>query len=207
MLVIGTKGHAKEIVDLIDNFKSNEYVFFDNLSVTNEILFLDKKIIKDFENVKKYFLKNNNFILALGGPKNRSFLFKKFTNDLNGIPHSVIAKSAFISKNATLGLGINIMNFSFISHSVKIGNGCLINAFAKIHHDSNIGNFTEICPNATILGNCNIGYETFIGANATILPKLNIGNNVVIAAGSVVTKDIPDNCMVAGVPAVFKKNI
>ena len=35
----------------------------------------------------------------------------------------------------------------------------------------------------------------------TILPGVSIGSNVVVAAGSVVTKDIPDNSLVAGVPA------
>ncbi|MCZ3393024.1 sugar O-acetyltransferase, partial [Enterococcus faecium] len=35
----------------------------------------------------------------------------------------------------------------------------------------------------------------------TILPGVTIGNNVVVAAGAVVTKDVPDNCLVAGVPA------
>ena len=46
-----------------------------------------------------------------------------------------------------------------------------------------------------------IGNDVWIGGNVTILPGVNIGNNVVVAAGSVVTKDIPDNSLVAGVPA------
>ena len=37
--------------------------------------------------------------------------------------------------------------------------------------------------------------------NVTILPGVTVGNNVVVAAGAVVTKDIPDNCVVGGVPA------
>ena len=41
----------------------------------------------------------------------------------------------------------------------------------------------------------------------TILPGITIGNNVVVAAGAVVTKDVPDNCVVGGVPARVLKNI
>jgi maltose O-acetyltransferase len=41
----------------------------------------------------------------------------------------------------------------------------------------------------------------WIGGNVTIMPGLTIGNNVVIAAGAIVTKDVPDNSLVAGVPA------
>ena len=52
-----------------------------------------------------------------------------------------------------------------------------------------------------------IGNDVWIGSNCTILPGVTIGNNVVVAAGSVVSKDIPDNSVVAGVPAKIIKNI
>lgn len=52
-----------------------------------------------------------------------------------------------------------------------------------------------------------IGNDVWIGANCTILPGVTIGNNVVVAAGAVVTKDVPDNCVVAGVPAKKIKNL
>lgn len=46
-----------------------------------------------------------------------------------------------------------------------------------------------------------IGNDVWIGGNAIVLPGVKIGNNVVVAAGAVVTKDVPDNSLVAGVPA------
>lgn len=52
-----------------------------------------------------------------------------------------------------------------------------------------------------------IGRDVWIGGNCTILPGVTIGNNAVIAAGAVVTKDVPDNCVVAGVPARKIKDI
>lgn len=52
-----------------------------------------------------------------------------------------------------------------------------------------------------------IGDNVWIGAGVIILPGCNIGNNCVIAAGSVVNTDIPNNSMVAGIPAKIKKKI
>lgn len=52
-----------------------------------------------------------------------------------------------------------------------------------------------------------IGKDVWIGAGAIILPGVKIGNGVVVAAGAVVNKDVPDNVMVAGVPATIKKNL
>ena len=46
-----------------------------------------------------------------------------------------------------------------------------------------------------------IGNDVWIGGNVTILPGVTIGNYVVIAAGAVVTKDVPDNCVIGGLPA------
>lgn len=43
--------------------------------------------------------------------------------------------------------------------------------------------------------------NVFIGSNSTILPNVKIGPNVIVAAGSVITKDVPANSVVAGVPA------
>ena len=50
-----------------------------------------------------------------------------------------------------------------------------------------------------------IGSHCFIGCAAIVLPNINIGNHCIIAAGSVVTRDVPDNCIVAGNPAKIIK--
>lgn len=52
-----------------------------------------------------------------------------------------------------------------------------------------------------------IGHNTWIGACATILPGIKIGNFCVVAAGAVVTKDVPDYTVVAGVPAKSIKKL
>lgn len=49
--------------------------------------------------------------------------------------------------------------------------------------------------------------NAWIGANATILPGVTIGENAVVAAGAVVSKDVPDNAVVGGIPAKFIKTI
>ena len=49
--------------------------------------------------------------------------------------------------------------------------------------------------------------NAWIGANATILPGVTIGENAVVAAGAVVSKDVPDNTIVGGIPAKFIKSV
>jgi maltose O-acetyltransferase len=52
-----------------------------------------------------------------------------------------------------------------------------------------------------------IGNDVWIGGSCTILPGVTIGDNVVVGAGAVVTKDVPSNSVVVGVPARVVKTI
>lgn len=80
--------------------------------------------------------------------------------------------------------------------------------FLRINPDVKIGENATILPNVLIgrrkpgkETNIRIGDNVYISTGATILGPVKIGNNVTIAANSVVIKDIPDNCVVSGVPA------
>ena len=56
--------------------------------------------------------------------------------------------------------------------------------------------------------NTYVGKRCFIGANAIIMAGVKIGDEVIVGSGSIVTKDIPPNCIVVGNPAkIIKKNI
>lgn len=98
--------------------------------------------------------------------------------------------------------GLNIVHHGYIwaDEQCLIGNNCSILPnvlFGKKH--SGIKNTP---PHILIGDNC------VIGTNSTILGPVTIGNNVVIGANSVILKDIPDNCVVAGVPArIIKKQV
>jgi acetyltransferase-like isoleucine patch superfamily enzyme len=62
--------------------------------------------------------------------------------------------------------------------------------------------------NQPFLTDTYIGKNCFIAVKVIILPGIKIGNEVIVGAGSVVTKDIPSNCIVAGNPAkIIRENI
>jgi acetyltransferase-like isoleucine patch superfamily enzyme len=58
-----------------------------------------------------------------------------------------------------------------------------------------------------VLGRSVIGSFCQIGTGTIILPDIKIGKNVIIGAGSVITKNVPDNVMVVGVPAKIVKEL
>lgn len=60
---------------------------------------------------------------------------------------------------------------------------------------------------ALVLNSILIKKNAWIGAGAVILPGVTIGENSVVAAGAVVSKDVPSNTVVAGVPAKIVKHL
>lgn len=58
-----------------------------------------------------------------------------------------------------------------------------------------------------MVGQIYIKKNAWIGANTTILPGVTIGENAIVAAGAVVSKDVPDNTIVGGIPAKIIKTI
>jgi len=89
--------------------------------------------------------------------------------------------------------GITIGDNTFIGHNVVL---------ATLNHGISPADRATLYP-API----NIGINVWIGSNCTILPGVTIGNNAIIGAGSVVTKNVESNTIVAGVPAKRIKKI
>ena len=112
---------------------------------------------------------------------------------------------ADFGKNISVGEGVFINACChFQDHGgVTLGDGCQIGhnvVFATLNHELSPERRKVTCPAPIVLGK-----NVWVGSNATSLQGVAIGDNAVVAAGAVVTKDVPANTIVGGVPArVFK---
>jgi len=85
---------------------------------------------------------------------------------------------------------------------IRTGENCLITGEVQFTtHDGAVYHLKKENPRAELMKPITIGNDVFIGYRTIILPGVRIGDNVVIGAGSVVTKNIPNNCVAAGIPA------
>ena len=210
MIIIGAKGFAKEVLEVLHQSNQlDNLVFYDDISTDlSPLLFNKFKIITSLDQAENYFKTvSTHFTIGIGNPILRKKMYDKFIA-IGGNYLSTVSNYANIGNyNVTIGTGCNILQGVIISNNVTIGKGCILYYNTIVTHDTVIGDFVEIAPSVNLLGSCSIGNYTKIGANATILPKVTIGSNVIIGAGSVVTKDVPSNCVVVGIPAKIIKEL
>lgn len=157
----------------------------------------DKQILED---CKKYS------IMLYGENRSLGYILQKLPEMRNLFYYRYKKNKMFCS---LLKLVAKDMQSFIIRDNMRLGKTPMFfHPIATILNAESIGdNF--ICRNSCTIGNKNndnakrpiVGNNVEIGANAVVLGPISIGDNVIVGAGSVVVKDVPSNCVVAGNPA------
>ena len=134
------------------------------------------------------------FSRLTGRPTDDTFtLFPPFYTDCG--------KNLVIGKNVFINSGCKVQD----QGGIEIGDGTLIGhnvVLATLNHALAPERRGDLIPRPI-----RIGKNVWIGSNAVILPGVTIGDGAVIAAGAAVTKDVPENSVVGGVPARVLRTI
>lgn len=207
LLIFGCGGHGREIAWVAERQFGNsvaiEFVVDQAVyrcgSVNGRHVHLFEDLMPDDA---------TQFVAALGDPHHRrkaeELMSQKFK------PTSILDPSLICSQDVTFGSGSVVMPGCIITTNVSIGEHAHLNVGCRVSHDVQIDQFATLCPGVHIAGYVIIRENAFLGTNVTIIngaagKPLVIGKNAVVAAGACVIGNVPENSMVAGVPAVVKK--
>jgi UDP-perosamine 4-acetyltransferase len=205
VVLIGSGGHAKEIVEIFHSLASYEILgcLLNDLNQQK----LKIPILGNDEYLPELLHQEiNTLFLCIGDNARRHALYlqvKKMGFKLaNAIsPHSIVSPSA------QLGEGIAIMPGAVVNTDSQIADNTIINIGATVSHDCRVGVSAHLAPGVNTAGSATIETGAFLGAGCKVIPGQTIGRWSTLGAGSVVINDIPENVLAVGIPAkVIKKN-
>ena len=194
---IGAGGHARVLASVIESNHAELVAVFDSSP--------GKTALEGVKNEGAYQQDkhpNAEIIIAIGDNVVRERISQEIKHKVGKAIHA----AAIVDRLVNLAEGVQIIQGAIVNRGASIGKHTIVNTNATVDHDCEIGDFVHIAPGATLCGGIKVGKGTLIGANATVLPNCIIGKNVSVGAGAVVTTDLPDNVIVAGVPAKIIKH-
>ncbi|MGZ5207759.1 MAG: acetyltransferase [Sulfuricurvum sp.] len=194
IFIYGASGHGKVVADIIRCCGHTLAGWIDDKPGAGTLLW------------DQFCSLHPNGMIALGIGENtaRECIAKKVGESGYSLA-ILIHPSAVISDSAVIKEGSVIMPLAVVNADALIGEGCIVNSGAIVEHDCVLENYVHLSPNATLAGGVQIKNRTHVGMGALILQNITVGASSVVAAGSVVTKNVSDNVLVAGVPALIKK--
>lgn len=113
---------------------------------------------------------------------------------------SVIHPLAFVAPSVKVGRGCFVKAGAIIETNSMIGEMCIIDNGVVVAHDNNLADGVHLAPSVSTGGSVQIGSKTIVGIGASIATGTVIGRNCIISVGTAVTRDVPDNSVVEGVP-------
>ena len=149
---------------------------------------------------KKYFAHETSVIDegALIGDGTKIWHFCHIMSGCEIGPNCNLGQNVVVSPEVKLGSNVKVQNNVSIFTGVTCADDVFLGPSMVF---TNVNNPRSAVVRRNQYLHTNVGKGATIGANATIVCGNNIGEYAFVGAGSVVTKDIPDNCMALGIPA------
>jgi sugar O-acyltransferase (sialic acid O-acetyltransferase NeuD family) len=140
-------------------------------------------------------------VIGIAFPKIKIQIVKRLKSLGHFYFPTLISPSAWLSKGVRLGLGGVIYPGVSINYGTLIGDFVVINMNCAIGHDVSIGNYVSIAPGVNLGGYTFIGHGVELGIGSATKQSIKIHDNSIVGGQSMVIGDVPENSIVAGIPA------
>jgi UDP-perosamine 4-acetyltransferase len=200
VVILGASGHAKVIIDILQDAGGLEIVGCTSgdpgaAPLLGIPVLGDDSVLPGLyaSGVRKAFV-------AVGSNRLRQKLIRH-VSALGFEPVQAVSPKAVVSRRAALGAGVAVMPGAVINVCSRLGDGVIVNTGATVDHDCVLEPYVHIAPGTNLAGCVHLGEGAFLGTGARVIPQISIGPWSVVGAGAVVIRDIPGFATAVGVPA------
>jgi sugar O-acyltransferase (sialic acid O-acetyltransferase NeuD family) len=206
-IIIGTGRHAVETYYLLQDIgEAASIICFvqEEKPTKNEMFGVP---IKTMDQVLIQYAEQKPLVIVAIGNTTVNVRITRFLHENGFCFFNAISSSVNVTRQKFIGKGVTVAQGSIITANVSIDDFTIINVGCTISHDVSIGKNVNISPGCHLAGHVIVEDEVFMGVGVSIIPKVRIGKGALIAAGATVIEDVAAYTMVAGIPAVVKKQI
>ena len=200
LIIIGAGGFGREVAWLVERINKIEPTWNllgfidDNESIIGTII-NGYKVLCSTKEIEKY--KNSFFVCAIGSSKTR----KQIIERLEDYKFATILDPTVETSNLVeIGEGSIICAHTIMTVNIKIGRHVIINLDCTIGHDAILEDFVTLYPSVNVSGITHYGECVELGTGSQIIQGKNVGKGTIVGAGSVVVKDLPEECTAVGAP-------
>ena len=163
--------------------------------------------VVNFEEIEKYFPKNEHYLFAAIGYKSmrvKKYIFEKISKSGYKIA-TYISKDAILDSSNKIGINCMILPGVILEPFATIKDNTFLNSGVTVCHHSTIESHCFLAAKSLIGGYTVVGENSFIGFNATVLQQLTLAPETLVAAGSIMTRNSETSTLYMGSPAKAKR--
>lgn len=204
VVVIGASGHAKVVVDALEQAGEHEVVGFLDANRAAGSTWYGLPVLGSDADLERLCDEHHidAGIVGVGDNAARGRIAARITSELGRFRFvNAVHPSARLARGAELGAGVLVVAGAIVGPDTTLGDHAVVYTGASIDHDSRLGRCASLAPRAVAGGGVTIGDHTAVSIGATVLHGRTIGAHTVVGAGSLVVDDLPDHVVAYGSPA------
>ena len=200
LILVGAGGHARSCIDVIET--QGQYQIAGLIGIPDEVQTqpLGYDLIGTDSDLPELAKTYQYALITIGQiqtAEHRIHLYQHAIQLGFKLP-IIIAHTAHVSRQATLGEGSIVMHGAIVNTGARVGKNCIINTSALIEHDGTVEDHCHISTGALLNGDVTVGAGSFIGSGSIIKEGVAIGKGCLVGMGLTVRHNLSDKSRFTG---------